>query len=78
MSLKDDLAQGETETAQIGKCSLCNLIAETEDPETKSYLTRSAAGSIGEVKLSKIFQSHDLSIGRRTIARHRAEEHQPS
>lgn len=76
-SLLDDLAKARRETDINAGCPLCSYIRETEDEPTKRLLTEAAAGSIGRDKLVAILRAHETGMGRRTVERHRREEHTP-
>lgn len=77
MSLLDDLMQGRAETARALPCPLCEYIRAQEDEDTRRALEGAAAGTIGLKKLAAILRQHDTGIGRRTLERHRREEHKP-
>ena len=78
MSLLDDLREGERETRGEGPCPACELVAATEDEETREYLIAAFAGSIGINKLAAIMQRNETGVGHRTITRHRKEGHNPT
>lgn len=75
MSLLEDLIAGKRKTDRIQDCSLCEYIAEVPDANTKQALSEAAAGKIGLNKLAEILRVHQTGVGRRTIERHRREEH---
>ena len=83
MALIDDLKQAEASAAagwQNPPCGVCYAIEHAPD-EDKAALTSAFAGSIGVNKLVVILAKNGVtgsdgaSIGRRTIYRHREEEH---
>ena len=84
MSLHDDLEQAEryaTAGWQRPPCPACVAISEASE-EDKTALTRAFAGSIGINRLVDILATNGVTvngaaIGRRTITRHREEEHTP-
>jgi len=79
MSLLDDLktAKAETDGDVRRQCQLCLFVQAEQDDETKQWLASAAAGSIGRDKFVAILQKHNTGIGKRTVARHRQEGHQP-
>lgn len=78
MSLLDDLyaAQDRART-RVPPCEICKHIASLEPGETRLVLREAAAGTIGVNTLVAIFKAHGIPAGRRTIERHRKDDHQP-
>jgi hypothetical protein len=84
-SLLDDLeAAITTTTLRDEGCVLCDAIGTLEEGPTRSALTAAAAGKLGVERLVLIMKRNGITapltgatIGRRTIERHRKEEHTP-
>lgn len=76
MGLLEDLDQAKLAAAHITPCPLCDYIND-QDVYTKAALKEAAGGTIGVNKLAAILRQYDTGIGRRTIERHRREEHTP-
>lgn len=79
-----DLQQARRETARDTGCPLCRYIAAQGDDATRGALRDAAAGTIGIAKLERVLRKHEARdpltnkpVGRRTITRHRDEEHRP-
>ena len=77
MTLLDDLNEASGVTSKVPRCPLCDFINAQEDPDTRAALVGAAAGTIGVQKLARIMRDHASGVGRRTIERHRTEEHTP-
>lgn len=71
-----DLVAAERAAQGSTPCTLCEYI-NTQTGVTRDALIAAAAGSIGERKLVSVLKKHETGIGRRTISRHREEEHKP-
>lgn len=83
MTLHQDLIEAAQASAGKRPCGLCEYIASIDDIHTFDALRDAAAGTIGIRKLEFILRKHDARdnndkpVGRRTILRHRQEEHTP-
>lgn len=77
MSLLDDLKDAHSKSPLNRSCPLCELIQTTEDDETREFLLRAAAGSIGRDSLCAVLRKNKTGIGHRTVERHRNERHEP-
>jgi len=81
--LLTDLVHAKLDTDGIRPCGLCQYINGIEVGLTRETLRDAAAGTIGERKLVAILQKHKATgddgtpVGRRTVSRHRKEEHKP-
>lgn len=71
-----DLLTAERESAGELDCPLCVFINGLDDERTRAAMSAAAAGSIGLNKLAAVLKKHETGIGRRTIVRHRREDHQ--
>lgn len=82
-ALLTDLVHAKLDADGIRPCGLCQFINTLEAGVTRDTLKDAAAGTIGQKKLEAILQKHGVRdndgkpVGRRTIVRHRKEEHQP-
>jgi hypothetical protein len=75
-ALLDELVQAKREAAGERDCPACDAILSTTGI-TREALREALAGTIGVNKLPKILSRHGYTVGRRTIERHRREDHQP-
>lgn len=71
------LADAEREARHGKVCPLCEYIEKMPEGTVRETLTRAAAGTIGRDKLVAIMRAHGIPAGRRTLERHRREEHTP-
>jgi hypothetical protein len=76
VSLLDDLKAGEAAAAGARPCPLCDLIRSSTG-ELEAALRATAGGTMGTAKLASILRANETGIGRRTVIRHRSEEHTP-
>ncbi len=72
MTLLDDLREAEAVAAGVRSCPACDHLANMEPGPEKSTLGDALAGTIGMKKLAAILRKHDIPLGRRVIAGHRA------
>lgn len=77
MTMLEDLADAKRRSTIDRTCPLCELIQTTEDDETREELKAAAAGKIGRDTLVALLQKWETGIGKRTVIRHREEEHKP-
>lgn len=75
-AMTQDIWDAERKERGARACPLCEYIAATEEP-LRSTLQAAAAGTLSSEAFVRIMQKHETGIGRRTLARHRQEGHQP-
>lgn len=76
-TLLEDLQQAE-QTAALARaamCPACMYLESIEDEATRNAMRAALAGTIGRDTLIKILHRHNADFGRRTLERHRREEH---
>lgn len=76
--LLKDLRDAEALAAGDRPCALCDHIRAMPPGITRDTLVGAAAGTIGMHKLVRIFQAHDIPVGRKLLERHRKEGHSPA
>lgn len=76
-ALLQDLQHAQDETAGIRPCPACEYVRSLAPGALRDTLESALRGTIGIRKLEHIFQEHKIPVGRRTITRHRNEEHTP-
>lgn len=82
-ALLTDLIHAKMDADGIRPCGLCQFINTLDSGLARDTLKDAAAGTIGIHKLELILRKHEARdsdgkpVGRRTITRHRKEEHQP-
>ena len=75
-NLLQDLITEEFRSKDPHPCPLCDLIRNS-DIHTGARLRDAASGTLSERALVRVLTKNKTGIGRRTVARHRAEEHTP-
>lgn len=76
--LLNDLRAAEQRAAsRVPPCEVCGHIRSMTPGMTRDALIQAAAGTIGVNTLAAIFKAHGIPAGRRTIERHRKDDHQP-
>lgn len=82
-ALLTDLAHATAAANGVKPCPLCQYIANLPSGPVQDAMRDAAAGTIGVHKLEAILRKHkarddnDKPVGRRSITRHRKEDHQP-
>ncbi len=78
VDLLEEIERAEAETVNgqdHRQCDACAFIDDIEDEATQNAVKLALSGTIGIRKLVGILRGHGATFGRRTIERHRREEH---